>query len=79
MAKKLFIGGLSLNTTEQDLKRTFSQYGLIDDIKIVTGHSGLNKNLTQKKLTRLSKSQFKNYSNTRIISHLTGILIIFSP
>lgn len=38
MAKKLFIGGLSLNTTEQDLKRTFSQYGLIDDIKIVTGH-----------------------------------------
>ena len=59
MAKKLFIGGLSLNTTEQDLKRTFSQYGLIDDIKIVTGHSGLNKNLTQKKLTRLSKDQGK--------------------
>ena len=35
MAKKLFIGGLSWNTTDEGLKKTFSQYGLINDAKII--------------------------------------------
>ena len=36
MNKKLFIGGLSWNTSEARLRETFEQFGDLDDIRIIT-------------------------------------------
>lgn len=36
MAKKLYVGGLSYNTTEDTLKETFSQAGAIESAIIIT-------------------------------------------
>ena len=36
MAKKLYVGGLSYNTTEQTLKDTFSQVGTVESAIIIT-------------------------------------------
>ncbi len=35
MSKKLFVGGLSWNTTEDDLRESFSKFGEIEDVKIL--------------------------------------------
>lgn len=35
MAKKLFVGGLSYETTEATLKETFSQAGTVESAKII--------------------------------------------
>ncbi len=36
MNKKLFIGGLSWNTSEERLREAFEQFGDLDDIRIIT-------------------------------------------
>lgn len=36
MAKKLYVGGLSYNTTEDTLHGLFSQAGGVDSVKIIT-------------------------------------------
>ena len=36
MAKKLYVGGLSYDTTEQTLKDTFSQVGTVESAIIIT-------------------------------------------
>lgn len=36
MNKKLFIGGLSWNTSESRLRETFERFGNLDDIRIIT-------------------------------------------
>jgi RNA recognition motif-containing protein len=36
MAKKLYVGGLSYNTTEQTLKDTFAQAGTVETAIIIT-------------------------------------------
>ena len=36
MAKKLYVGGLSYNTTEATLKETFSQAGTVESAAIIT-------------------------------------------
>lgn len=35
MSKKLFIGGISWNTTEDGLRQAFSQFGDIEEVRIV--------------------------------------------
>jgi RNA recognition motif-containing protein len=36
MAKKLFVGGLSFNTTEESLRQAFSSFGTLVETKIIT-------------------------------------------
>lgn len=36
MGKKLYVGGLSYNSTEQGLENLFSQAGLVDSARIIT-------------------------------------------
>jgi len=36
MAKKLFVGGLSYETTEETLKETFSQAGTVESAAVIT-------------------------------------------
>ena len=36
MTRKIFVGGLSWNTTEDSLRQVFEQFGSIDEIKIIT-------------------------------------------
>jgi RNA recognition motif-containing protein len=36
MSKKLFIGGLSWNTTEHDLRQSFEKFGHVEDAIIIT-------------------------------------------
>ena len=36
MGKKLFVGGLSWETTDSDLKKTFSAYGEVTEAKVIT-------------------------------------------
>ena len=36
MAKKLYVGGLSYNTTQETLKDTFSQAGTVDSAVVIT-------------------------------------------
>jgi RNA recognition motif-containing protein len=36
MAKKLYVGGLSYNTTEQSLSGLFGQAGNVDSVRIIT-------------------------------------------
>lgn len=36
MAKKLFVGGLSFDTTEETLKETFSKAGTVESASIIT-------------------------------------------
>jgi RNA recognition motif-containing protein len=35
MSKKLFVGGLSWGTTEEDLREAFEQFGEIQEVKII--------------------------------------------
>ena len=44
MAKKLFVGGLSYETTEETLKETFSQAGTVESATVITDRmSGRSK------------------------------------
>ena len=36
MSKKIFVGNLSFQTTESDLTNTFSQYGHVEAVAIIT-------------------------------------------
>ena len=36
MAKKLFVGGLSWETTDADLKKAFASYGEITEARVIT-------------------------------------------
>ena len=36
MAKKLFVGGLSWETTDSDLKKAFAPYGEVTEAKVIT-------------------------------------------
>ena len=36
MSKKLYVGNLSFNTTSDDLRQAFSQYGSVDSASVVT-------------------------------------------
>lgn len=36
MGKKLYVGNLPFNTTEQDLSETFAECGTVDSVKIIT-------------------------------------------
>ena len=36
MAKKLYVGGLSYDTTEDTLKKTFAEAGTVESVAIIT-------------------------------------------
>jgi len=36
MSKKLFVGNLSFQTTENDISNTFAQYGAVESVQIIT-------------------------------------------
>jgi cold-inducible RNA-binding protein len=36
MAKKLFVGGLSFNTTEEGLHQAFGAFGTLEEAKVIT-------------------------------------------
>ena len=36
MAKKLFVGNLSFQTTESDIRAAFEQYGAVESVAIIT-------------------------------------------
>ena len=36
MAKKLFVGNLSFQTTESDVRAAFEQYGAVESVAIIT-------------------------------------------
>ncbi len=36
MSQKLFVGGLSWGTSEEELRRAFEQYGEVSEVKIIT-------------------------------------------
>jgi hypothetical protein len=36
---QLFVGGLDLSVTDEDLKKAFSPYGEITDVKVIRGRS----------------------------------------
>ncbi len=36
--KKIYVGNISFDTTEDDLKNEFSEYGDIEDVKIIIDH-----------------------------------------
>jgi RNA recognition motif-containing protein len=36
MAKKLYVGNLSYNTYEDNLRNLFTQYGTVESVKIIT-------------------------------------------
>jgi cold-inducible RNA-binding protein len=36
MSKKVFVGNLSFQTTESDISNTFSQYGTVESVQIIT-------------------------------------------
>ena len=38
MNNKLFVGGLSFNTTENDLQELFAQTGSVETVRIITDH-----------------------------------------
>ena len=40
MAKKLFLGGLSWGTTDEDLRKTFASHGEITEAKVITERDG---------------------------------------
>ncbi|XP_058259981.1 protein boule-like isoform X1 [Hemibagrus wyckioides] len=40
---RIFVGGIDPKTTENDLRRYFSQYGMLKEVKIVTNRSGISK------------------------------------
>ena len=39
MTKKLYVGGLSYNTTEDSLREIFDEIGTISSLKIITDHA----------------------------------------
>lgn len=43
MAKKLFVGSLDWNTTEDDLKAFFADLGEVDEAIIIRDHQGRSK------------------------------------
>jgi RNA recognition motif-containing protein len=36
MSKKLYVGNMSYNTTNEELQQLFSEYGTISEVKIIT-------------------------------------------
>jgi len=36
MSKKVYVGNLSFQTTESDISNTFSQYGTVESVQIIT-------------------------------------------
>ena len=36
MGKKLFVGGLSWNTTDDGLRQAFERFGNVDDVRVIT-------------------------------------------
>ena len=36
MSKKLFVGGLSWNTTQEGLREAFERFGALEEVKIIT-------------------------------------------
>lgn len=42
---KLFVRGLSFNTTVEDLQRFFSEFGKLKDVRLVTYRNGHSKGL----------------------------------
>nr|ANE21796.1 boule 1 RNA-binding protein [Schmidtea mediterranea] len=40
---RIFVGGITSNTTEEELKIFFSSYGPIKDVKIINDRTGLSK------------------------------------
>lgn len=43
MSKKLFVGSLDWNTTEDELKSLFAGLGEVEEAVIITDHSGRSK------------------------------------
>jgi RNA recognition motif-containing protein len=43
MAEKLFVGGLSFNTTDEGLRDAFARYGKVDSAQVVRGPDGRSR------------------------------------
>uniref|UniRef100_UPI000374E999 RNA recognition motif domain-containing protein n=1 Tax=Legionella tunisiensis TaxID=1034944 RepID=UPI000374E999 len=63
---KIYIGSLSTSTTEQDLKNIFSEFGSIDEIKLITDmYSGISKGFAFITFTSSSSASKALIMNTR--------------
>jgi RNA recognition motif-containing protein len=41
--KKIYVGNIAFNATEEDLRNLFSEYGEIESLKIIKDYSGYTK------------------------------------
>jgi cold-inducible RNA-binding protein len=74
MAKKIFVGNLSFQTTENDLTDLFAQVGAVESVSIITdrdtgrskgfGFVAMNDDDADKAITRFSGSELNGRSLT---------------
>ncbi|RXM27796.1 Protein boule-like [Acipenser ruthenus] len=51
---RIFVGGIDFKTNENDLRKFFSHYGVVNEVKIVNDRAGVSKGLRAAVLSRLS-------------------------
>uniref|UniRef100_A0A8D2Q0Y4 Boule homolog, RNA binding protein n=1 Tax=Varanus komodoensis TaxID=61221 RepID=A0A8D2Q0Y4_VARKO len=44
---RIFVGGIDFKTNENDLRKFFSQYGCVKEVKIVNDRAGVSKGLVE--------------------------------
>jgi cold-inducible RNA-binding protein len=74
MAKKIFVGNLSFQTTETDLTDLFSQYGAVESVSIITdrdtgrskgfGFVAMNDDNAEKAISALNGTQLNGRALT---------------
>jgi heterogeneous nuclear ribonucleoprotein A1/A3 len=67
--RKIFIGGLSLNTTDDGLKDFYNKYGTITDC-VVMRDSATKKSRGFGFVTYSSKSEVSQFGNYRVLFYL---------
>nr|ACG26133.1 hypothetical protein [Zea mays] len=67
---RIFVGGLSWNTTERTLERTFGQYGKVIEAQLLIQRLQSVQFLHVRKLAKLQEKKFTN--------HLSSLVSIFA-
>uniref|UniRef100_A0A670Y4Y3 Boule homolog, RNA binding protein n=1 Tax=Pseudonaja textilis TaxID=8673 RepID=A0A670Y4Y3_PSETE len=47
---RIFVGGIDFKTNEYDLRKFFSQYGCVKEVKIVNDRAGVSKGLVNQNI-----------------------------